>query len=82
MELELISTYYPDGTNGKILYQGRLMLYSIELPWKENQAAASCIAEGRYEHLGPLFPLMQVNLLMQNALMASFSSPLFQIFHD
>ena len=49
MELELIRTYYPDGTNGKILYQDRLMMYSIELPWKDNRARVSCIPEGRYE---------------------------------
>jgi len=33
MELELIRTYFPSGTNGKILYRGRLLMYSIELPW-------------------------------------------------
>jgi hypothetical protein len=49
MELALIRTYYPAGTNGKIQYQNRLMMYSFELPWKENQAGVSCISEGRYE---------------------------------
>jgi hypothetical protein len=49
MELELIRTYYPEGTNGRIQYQDRLMIYSIELPWKENLAQVSCIPEGRYE---------------------------------
>jgi hypothetical protein len=49
MELELIRTYYPTGTNGKIQYLGSLMMYSIELPWKENLAQVSCIPEGRYE---------------------------------
>ena len=49
MELELIRTYYPTGTNGKIQYQNRLMMYSIELPWKDNLAQVSCIPEGRYE---------------------------------
>ena len=49
MELELIRTYYPEGTNGEILYQGRLVVYTIELPWKNNQAGVSCIPEGRYE---------------------------------
>ena len=48
MELELIRTYYPTGTNGKIQYRGRLMMYSIELPWKDNLAQVSCIPEGRY----------------------------------
>ena len=49
MELELIRTYYPTGTNGKIQYLGSLMMYSIELPWKDNLARVSCIPEGRYE---------------------------------
>src|ERR1700712_2019490 len=49
MELELIRTYYPAATNGKIFYQDRLMMYSIELPWKDNHARVSCIPEGKYE---------------------------------
>ncbi len=49
MELELIRTYYQEGTNGMILYQDRLVTYVIELPWKNNQARVSCIPEGRYE---------------------------------
>ena len=49
MELELIRTYFEFGTNGKILFQDRLMMYSIELPWKDNQTGVSCIPEGRYE---------------------------------
>ena len=49
MELELLRTYYPTGTNGKILLQGTLISYDIELPWKDNHAQVSCIPEGRYE---------------------------------
>ena len=49
MELELIRTYYPAATNGKIFYQDRLMMYSIELPWKDNHTRVSCIPEGKYE---------------------------------
>jgi Family of unknown function (DUF5675) len=49
MELELIRTYFLEGTNGEILFQGRLITYTIELPWKNNQARVSCIPEGRYE---------------------------------
>jgi len=49
MELELIRTYYLSGTNGKILFSGCLMMYSIELPWEENRARVSCIPEGKYE---------------------------------
>jgi Family of unknown function (DUF5675) len=49
MELELLRTYYPEGTNGKILSQGGLIAYCIELPWKNNLTQVSCIPEGRYE---------------------------------
>ena len=49
MELELIRKYFLEGTNGKILFQERLITYTIELPWKNNQARVSCIPEGRYE---------------------------------
>jgi Family of unknown function (DUF5675) len=49
MELELIRKYFDEGTNGKILFQERLITYTIELPWKNNQARVSCIPEGKYE---------------------------------
>ena len=49
MELELIRTYYPGGTNGKIFYLGCCIAYSIELPWKDNLAQVSCIPEGKYQ---------------------------------
>lgn len=46
MELELIRTYFPNGTNGEILLQ---LCNSIELPWLDNQHQISCVPEGRYE---------------------------------
>ncbi len=49
MELELIRTYYPKGTNGEILLNGKLLCFSIELPWLNNQQDVSCIPEGRYQ---------------------------------
>ena len=49
MELELVRTYAPGGTNGNIFYQGRHLVYSIELPWKNNRTGVSCIPEARYE---------------------------------
>ncbi len=46
MELELIRTYDPEGTNGEL----KLVVCStIELPWLQNQRSVSCIPEGRYE---------------------------------
>jgi hypothetical protein len=49
MELELIRTYFPNGTNGEILYNGTRVCSSIELPWINNEPQVSCIPEGRYE---------------------------------
>jgi hypothetical protein len=66
MELELIRTYYPQGTNGKIQYQNRLMVYTIELPWKENLAQVSCIPEGRYELIKRWSPKFNRHLQVMN----------------
>ena len=66
MELELIRTYYPAGTNGKIQYQNRLMMYSIELPWKDNLAQVSCIPEGRYELVKRWSPKFNRHLQVMN----------------
>ncbi len=49
MELELTRLYFNTGTNGSFFYNGRIIAYSIELPWKDNHARVSCIPEGRYE---------------------------------
>ena len=66
MELELIRTYHLAGTNGKILLQDRLMMYSIELPWKDNRARGSCIPEGRYELAKRWSPKFDRHLLLMN----------------
>jgi hypothetical protein len=46
MELELIRSYDPEGTNGELVLK---VCNTIELPWLQNQRNASCIPEGRYE---------------------------------
>ena len=51
MELELIRTYYPGGTNGEIFFNKTRFCSSIELPWLNNQHQVSCIPEGKYELL-------------------------------
>lgn len=48
MVLVLTRTYFPEGTNGKLVYQGRLICYTIELPYKRNLPQVSCIPEGEY----------------------------------
>ena len=48
MKLELTRTYFPDGTNGKLECEGKLIYKTIELPWKSNETKVSCIPEGKY----------------------------------
>ena len=72
MELELIRTYYPEGTNGKIFSNDSLMMYSIELPWKDNLARVSCIPEGRYELVKRWSPKFDRHLLVMNVPQRNF----------
>ena len=48
MVLLLTRTYFPEGTNGKLECEGKLICKTIELPWKENEKRVSCISEGEY----------------------------------
>ena len=48
MVIELTRTYFPEGTNGKLEFDGKLICNTIELPWRENEARVSCIPEGKY----------------------------------
>ncbi|WP_394760176.1 DUF5675 family protein [Flavobacterium sp.] len=48
MVLTLSRTYFPDGTNGKLECEGKLICLTIELPWKNNKTKVSCILEGKY----------------------------------
>ena len=48
MVIFLTRTYFPDGTNGKLECEGKLIAYTIELPWKNNERRVSCIPEGKY----------------------------------
>ncbi|MGV9003282.1 DUF5675 family protein [Flavobacterium sp.] len=48
MFLFLERTYFPDGTNGKLVCEGKLICYTIELPWKNNEKKVSCIPKGKY----------------------------------
>jgi hypothetical protein len=49
MELALIRTYHPDGTNRELVCSGKSVCSSIELPWLDNRQNVSCVPEGRYE---------------------------------
>lgn len=49
MVIVLSRSYFPNGTNGKLESDGKLICYTIELPWKENETKVSCIPEGKYD---------------------------------
>ena len=66
MELELIRTYFTTGTNGQILSQAAHLVYTIELPWKENHTGVSCIPEGRYRLIARYNPRFQWHLLVKD----------------
>jgi len=46
--LVLTRTYFPEGTNGKLECEGKLICNTIELPWKMNETKVSCVPEGKY----------------------------------
>jgi hypothetical protein len=48
MDVLITRTYFPDGTNGKLECEGKLVCNTIELPWKNNETKVSCIPEGKY----------------------------------
>jgi hypothetical protein len=62
MELELVRTYHPDGTNGEIRLAGFSVCYTIELPWLQNRRHVSCIPEGRYSLRKRFTPKHQLHL--------------------
>ena len=49
MVLELKRTYFPEGTQGDLEWNGTLVCYTIELPDLGNQRRISCIPEGIYD---------------------------------
>ncbi|GAA4770613.1 MULTISPECIES: DUF5675 family protein [Flavobacterium] len=48
MVIWLTRTYFPEGTNGKLEWEGKFICYTIELPWKNNERRVSCTPEGKY----------------------------------
>lgn len=76
MELELIRTYFPNGTNG-VLRQAQddkksIICYSIELPWLDNKHRVSCIPEGKYELTKRYSPRFGWHLLVNNVVNRSY----------
>ena len=66
MELELIRTYFPEGTNGEIIHNGTRLCFAIELPWLNNKPQVSCVPEGRYELVKRYSPKFGKHLQLVN----------------
>src|SRR5690242_2550775 len=63
MELELVRSYDPEGTNGELKL---LVCNTIELPWLQNKRSISCIPEGRYELKNRITAKRGQHLLVMN----------------
>jgi len=72
MKLELIRTYYRNGTNGDLLLNGEKICSTIELPWKENKSQVSCIPEGSYELRKRYTPRFGKHFILTNVPNRSF----------
>jgi len=66
MELDLVRTYFKQGTNGDLSCAGIGLCHTIELPWKNNEHEISCIPEGKYEITKRYSPKLRWHLLVNN----------------
>ena len=66
MVLVLNRTYFPEGTQGVLEWNGTLVCYTIELPWLENQRRISCIPEGKYVLQKRFSPKFKWHIHLQN----------------
>ena len=65
MALVLNRTYFPEGTQGTLEWNGSLVCYTIELPWLNNHRRVSCIPEGEYVLLKRYSPKFKWHLHLQ-----------------
>ena len=66
MVLVLTRTYFPEGTQGVLEWNGTLVCYTIELPWLDNQRRISCISEGGYVLQKRFSPKFKWHLHLKN----------------
>jgi hypothetical protein len=66
MVLVLKRTYFPEGTQGVLEWNGTIVCYTIELPWLGNQKRISCIPEGEYVLQKRFSPKFQWHLHLKN----------------
>ena len=62
MELLMVREYFLHGTNGVLTVNEGIVCHTIELPWRGNQHAISCIPEGRYELAKRFSPKLRKHL--------------------
>lgn len=66
MVVVLNRTYFPEGTQGTLEWNGTLVCYTIELPWLHNQQRVSCIPEGEYVLQKRFSPKFKWHLHLRN----------------
>jgi hypothetical protein len=66
MVLVLQRTYFPEGTQGVLEWNGTIVCYTIELPWLGNKKRISCIPEGEYVLQKRFSPKFQWHLHLMN----------------
>ena len=66
MVLVLNRTYFSEGTQGVLEWNGTIVCYTIELPWLGNQKGISCIPEGEYVLKKRFSPKFQWHLHLKN----------------
>lgn len=68
MVLVLTRTYFSEGTQGVLEWNGTIVCYTIELPWLGNQKRISCIPEGEYILQKRFSPKFKWHLHLMNVL--------------
>jgi hypothetical protein len=66
MVLVLNRTYFPEGTQGILEWNGTIVCYTIELPWLDNQKRISCVPEGEYVLQKRFSPKFKWHLHLRN----------------
>ena len=66
MVLVLNRTYFPEGTQGILEWNGTLVCNTIELPWLNNQERISCVPEGEYVLQKRFSPKFKWHLHLRN----------------
>lgn len=66
MVLVLNRTYFSEGTQGVLEWNGTIVCYTIELPWLGNQKRISCIPEGEHILQKRFSPKFQWHLHLRN----------------